>query len=185
MEIKNKPVRIKSYFDCQYSDDENDYIGEVPKDIDYSLFPDEGYIVNFPKFRLKLKDGIRAPDYLSADIGRKLCSEKLKCILEKMKGPKDKIQWLKTSAIDLTGTEIIYYFMHFPQKYDVLNKSETKYSPSGYPIVPALSQPLLEGHFIFSYCGSGGLCLIVHENVKAEIIRQKCSGITMSREKVF
>ena len=93
-----------------------------------------------------LRDGIFA-DYLANELGGRLCSQRLKEVIELHKSPSDEIGWLQ---VDVVGDKqrMPYALLHFPSNADVLDISKTKFVGS-LIIKPTFDKLKVQKHRIF------------------------------------
>lgn len=137
-----------------------------------------GVVTEWKTLTLELRDG-GYPDYLASNIGSRMCSTRLKDILQSLAAPIDELHWL---PIEVTlGTESRpYWILHFPNPPDVLNKERTIFA--GCCVVkPVLAKEVVGNHQVFSYPRAGQLKLFVSEQVKRAIEAAGCTGGHFSR----
>jgi hypothetical protein len=125
---------------------------------------------------LALDDGT-VVDYLSNSYAFRLCSERLRAVLERQRAD-DFIQWLPAVVRHPGGEELAYWVLHLPRLPDVLNKTKSKFSGSNL-IKPCLDPSLVAGHRIFAFSRYGA-ALVVAEQVRAAIAEAGCTGMTFS-----
>ena len=121
-----------------------------------------------------LKDG-GYTDFLPANIGCRLCSKKLRDILEKCKSEKDVLQWLDAEVESEAGEKRKYFILHFPELVELLDIKKSKY------IGGVLTKQVIEakrcvGHEVFSYKECSSLSFVVSEKVRNEIKKENCRG---------
>jgi hypothetical protein len=140
-----------------------------------SLLPEQGWVGEWETPYLSLRNGIYT-DYLAANIGCRLCSKKLRDILERCKSEKDVLQWLSADVESETGETRRYYILHFPELEDLLDKTKSKYVRN---IVTKriIDTKACAGREIFSYMGGYSLSFVVSQKVKEELKNAKCSGL--------
>ena len=69
-------------------------------------------------------------DYQAEVRGLRLCSERLRTILESARGEKDEVQWLPASVIGPGGERRPYWVLHFPESGDhLLDIDRSTYGP--------------------------------------------------------
>ena len=142
------------------------------------FLPDSGVVENWQPLVLQLRDG-GFPDYLASDLGCRMCSERLKTILDRNAASSDVTQWLDATVI-MYGEERRYYILHFPQPPDILDKTKSIFAGS-FVVKPVLSADLAGPHCVFGYPNCGKLPLIVCERAKRAILASGCSGIEFSK----
>lgn len=113
----------------------------------------------------------------------RLCSEKLRSLLEELASEQDEFQWL--DAIVRKGQqEHPYYVLHFPNPPPVLDKESCYYSElSGKLIAPVPSASLCKNRNIFT-CPEMNRVMFVRDTVKKAIQSEGCTGITFETVRV-
>ena len=118
-------------------------------------------------------------DYQFASFADRLCSQRLKDLLENSKSPDDKIQWLDTT-VTWNGDTRPYYRLHFYEDTDVLDPVLSKWNPET-KLYDALYKTYVRekigNHNIFSYPGDY-LGLTVKAFIVKEMKKQKMTGMT-------
>jgi len=51
-------------------------------------------------------------DYLVNNVGVRLCSSRMRDIIDRNLGPRDEVQWLEAEVTDISGTSHDYYVLH-------------------------------------------------------------------------
>lgn len=126
-----------------------------------------------------LEQGSIVTDYLANSFAFRLCSERLRDVIDQNKGIDDDVQWLPTTVEWPKGQQMSYWVLHFPTYPDVMNKTRTV--TSGPVIVKAYLDPgLVRGHRVFSR-PRDSVSLIVADSVRKAISRSGCSGMTFSK----
>jgi hypothetical protein len=142
--------------------------------------PYAGIVEDWQPLALELREGDFA-DYLASNLGCRLCSDRLKSILESHASPADELQWLVTE-VHRRAEKHVYWILHFPNPPDVLNKSKTLFVDGTDVVVkPVLSKDATAGHQVFAYPEAGELTLFVGEPVKRAIEAAGCTGMELSR----
>jgi len=77
------------------------------------FLPDEGTVENWKPLLMELRGG-DFPDYLSSNLGCRMCSERLRKILQEHRSPLDLLQWLDVVVKD-KQEDRNYFILHFPQ----------------------------------------------------------------------
>ncbi len=144
-----------------------------------SLLPEQGWVKGWETKYFTLRDGTYT-DYLTANIGCRLCSEKLRDILERCKSDKDVLQWLDAEVVSETGEKRRYYLLHFPEPEDLLDKTKCGYS--GKILTRhAIDIKASAGHEVFSYIGGSTVSFIATPKVREELKNAGCSGLIYLR----
>lgn len=139
------------------------------------LLPDQGWVDNWETKQFTLKNG-RYTDYLAANIGCRLCSEKFHSTLERCKSPKDVLQWLPAEVENESGEKRVYYVLHFPVLNDMLDKTKSKYA-GNILTKHVIDTKLCIGHDVFSYIKCSSLSFIVSAKVRKELKKENCQGL--------
>ena len=172
-------VAMSNYYRVMFRDDEDAPLVETIGASDIFSLPDTGKVADWNTLVLEFADG-EYSDYLASDLGCRLCSERLKVVLDSHTGPSDEIQWLK--VLVRHGTEERpYYVLHFPNPPDVLDKKKTIFAGGDFVVKPVLSKESARGHRVFAYPNCGCLPLFVCEDVKNEIKKEKLTGMVFSK----
>ncbi|NGX30708.1 MAG: hypothetical protein K940chlam8_00057 [Chlamydiae bacterium] len=143
--------------------------------------PRAGSVKNWEPLYFNLEEGDFA-DYQGNSPVFKMCSVKMKTILDENKGSEDEMQWLRAFVKSEQGEEREYYIQHFPKFYDtvdwdrcILQKDKSRV------IKPVFSRKKIEGkHKIFNYPKSR-LALVITEDIKKKLQKAKCTGIVFSK----
>ena len=143
------------------------------------LLPEEGWVKGWEIRRFFLRNGIYA-DYLAADISCRLCSERLRDILERCKSEKDVLQWLDAEVESETGEKKRYYLLHFPEPEDLLDKSKCAYYKTTL-LKHVIDMKASAGHEVFSYIGGSTVSFIATQKVREELKNAGCSGLIYLR----
>lgn len=156
-------------------------IAYAPEDTDIFLLPESGKeLKSWLPISLELKDGIYA-DYLANDVGGRLCSEKLKSIIDKHLSEDDSIQWLEVEVKSNTTRELKkYFFLHFPQNFDILDKTKTIWV-GDMVVKPVLKPESVKNHNIVTYPSNMGIAFFVSDEIKSAIKKEKITGLDFSK----
>ena len=165
-----------------YEEDTDKYdLGRIIEgDSNYDL-PGNEKVTNWKPFVYEIKFG-EFPDLVPVINNFRLCSEKLKKIIDGCTSTEDGLQWLDTYVIK--GDEKVkYYILHFCKVYDIANLENSKLTRKGDIIVPAFNKNACDKLNIFTL--SGWLnAWFVKENVKKEIEKNKCTNIEFTKRKL-
>lgn len=165
---------MKKYFRMSFLEEDPHGIGETVGEEEVIL-PYRGEVRGWKPILLDLREGAY-PDYLASNLGRRLCSEKLKAILSDGASPDDKLQWLPLNVRD--GRESrAYYLLHFPDPPDILDKRKTIFAAKDVVVKPVFLGKALEDHRVFTYRKNEGLPLFVVDEIKRELENKQCTGI--------
>ncbi|WP_027360160.1 imm11 family protein [Desulforegula conservatrix] len=171
------------YFQMTYSED-NDYepygVAYAAPDVDPFLLPISGTkIESWSPLSLELRDGEFA-DYLTNDLGVRLCSENLQKIIENNRSENDQLQWLEAIVSDVNGHCKKYFVLHFPENYSVINK-EKSIMAGDMIVKPVLNISIVKSHNIFTLPGEAGRTIFVSECLKKIIDKIKLSGLAFTK----
>lgn len=167
------------YFKALF-DDEGPYgvAYRVDKEQFFQL-PYDGVIPDWEPIRLKLREG-ELTDYLASDLGCRLCSDRLRDILEAHAAPSDALQWLATDVYQ-GSTRTQYWILHFPDPPDVLARDHSIFAAeSDFVVKPVLSADAAAPHHVFAYLRAGQAKLFVADPVRVAIVRTGCTGMEFS-----
>ncbi len=145
-------------------------------DVDLLLLPESGVrIDSWKSINLELRCGGYA-DYLSSDLGGRLCSEKLKDLIEQNISDNENVQWLDVNVSgDLECKK--YYFLHFPKNIPVINKDRSIFA--GNMVVKVVLDAQLVSHLsIFTLPDEVGRTLFVSEELKKVISKNNITGVS-------
>lgn len=148
--------------------------------------PDQGHQIGWkPILFKKSKEEGPVPDYVCTDICGRICSPKLRSIIDDNLTKFDsEIQWLEMLIENKeTGKIEEYYYLHFPEVCDTLNMEKTLFSPSGIPAIAVFDYNKVKNRSIFN-CPKGEAYTIVSKSLKDAIFKAKCSGIKSHEAKV-
>ncbi len=141
-----------------------------------NLLPKQGWVKDWETKHFTLKNG-EYTDYLPANIGCRLCSKKMRDILERYKSEKDVLQWLDAEVESITGEKRSYFILHFPVLLEnVLDKKKSKYVRN-ILTKQVISPEACVGHEVFSYLEVSALSYIVSQKVKQELKNADCRGL--------
>jgi len=176
---------IYNVFPTEYDNSGNDVFGVAyTSERQEELFrlPDSGKIEGWRRFSLDLRQGEFA-DYLSSDLGCRLCSSKLREVLQSHASRDDELQWLE---VDIKSDSECrpYFILHFPVRPDILNREESIFAAGFFVVKPVLAKAAIGEHQIFTYPGGGDRSMYVTSKVKRAIQSEGCTGLKFSRAAV-
>lgn len=87
-------------------------------------------------------------DYLPNNIGVRLCSKRMRDLIDANLGAGDRIQWLRAEVVDIFGTSHDYFVMHMPGHDDVLNESRSIMA-GDFVVKPVIDAEKVRGRQIF------------------------------------
>lgn len=137
-----------------------------------------GQITDWKVLNFELGPGL-VSDYLANSFAFRLCSQRLREVIEQGKGPADSIQWLPAVVKEGNGQTLNYWVLHFPDVPNVINVSQTKMA--GPVIIKAvLDARLVARYRVFSFPNQSH-SLVVSQHVRDLIQQAKCTGVEFSR----
>jgi len=145
---------------------------------DIFRLPKAGRVNNWNPLTLNLVDGEFA-DYLGSNLGCRLCSDRLKSILDSHAFVSDDIQWLPV-VVEQGTIKKNYSILHFPNPPDILHKNKTIFVDD-FVVKPVLSADAIGQHKVFSYPKGGELPLFITQSVKEAIDSEGCTGLEFTR----
>lgn len=146
--------------------------GRSGNDVEIDL-PDSGPVTDWHVPKLDLVGG-GFPDYLASDLGCRICSSRMRKILDSEKSETDVVQWLPVS-VKANGGVRRYWLLHFPEPVEALG-TRTIWQDK-FVVKAVLSESRLRGHAVFTYPGDEGLALVVNERVKDALALAECTGL--------
>lgn len=183
----NSNTWIKKYYDV--------FIPKVqyakplpPSGVTRKVFRLSGLVEFWPRlvFEVPKNSGIIS-DYMSSIIGGRLCSDKLKTIIDDNKNSNDQIQWLPIHIKHVDSDETLtYYHLHFLNPFSGHSKKESMYSPSGDIMKPVWHYSNIKDMEIFT-CSEiyKHTMIILSENILKRIEEAECSGMTVKPASVI
>ena len=158
-----------AYFKVLFGDQGTWGVAHTIEQRELFSLPLSGRVEDWMPFALELRDG-EFVDYLASDLGCRLCSGKMRDILQRHASPKDELQWLPVNVF--RGDEQrSYAILHFPNPPDVLDKRGTLFA-GDFVVKPVLFVEALHLHDVFSFPNGGDLRLCVSEVVKRGTCRR-------------
>jgi hypothetical protein len=169
---------MTNYYKVLFQEEESLGIGHTVESRDLFFLPDTGTVDGWQPLVLELREG-DYPDYLACNLGCRLCSERLKDILQSRASPSDVLEWLEV-VVRKQGQERRYFILHFPQAPDVLDKKKTIFA-GDFVVKAVLSKDAVAGHQVFAYPKCGCLPLFISEEVSRAIDEEQCTGMEFSK----
>jgi hypothetical protein len=178
-------MAMMSLFYYLHYSEEKDYepygVAYAPEEVDLFVIPVSGIYVNdWKEIQFKLKGGEFA-DYLANDLGGRLCSSKLREIVNENISPKDKIQWLNVSIINENKEERTYYILHFPVNNYILNKEKSLITEDGVVVKAVLDNESIKDLNIFTLPDESGITTFVSKKIKKIMEQSGCTGVAFSK----
>jgi hypothetical protein len=163
----------KKYYFMHCIEDETLGVGYAEEGYDFDYLKEGQYYEHWMPITFILKNGSCA-DYQTNDLSWPLCSERLKNIIEQYKSPRDIIQWLQANVVCSKTEQKVYFILHLPEGFNVLNEKKTVFS-GDFPVKPYLNLKAIGEHHVFRYRGSL-FRPIVSAEIRDAIIAAGCTG---------
>jgi hypothetical protein len=150
-------------------------VAQVPNDGERDLrLVEPGRVSEWVEARLLVD---REPtDYLANDLGVRLCSARLRQVIDEAKGPDDVLQWLPVDVVGPHGRHATYYVLHLVTHPDVLDRQLSIVGRQGFVVRPVIDLRRVAAHRVFGFPGANTR-LIVAESVRRAIETRSCTGI--------
>jgi hypothetical protein len=167
------------FFYIHWADRPNLAVASAPDDLEQDRrLRAGGPVTDWKAVRFELGPGELA-DYLANSFAWRLCSTKLRDLLDKSRAAIDGIQWLPTTVTLPDGTELPFWVLHLPNAADVIDKSKSVIA--GPVLVKAhLDRRLVDGHRLFGF-PNDSVRVIVADDIRRRIMAAACTGMTFSR----
>jgi hypothetical protein len=117
-------------------------------------------------------------DYQAEVRGLKLCSQKLKEILEAAQREKDEVQWLPARVNGQGGESRPYWVLHFPYSGDeFLDVDRSRYGPLDEVVRGVLNLRKAQGRHVLPSPDGSLVSFVVSSKARDMIISEKCEGL--------
>jgi len=164
------------YYSLFHAEDGRYGIGRAPH-TPVLMAPLKGRIEEWDPLIVELCDGC-FPDYLSSDVTNRICSQRMRELLDCHAAAGDILQWLDVH-VRYGEEERKYYFLHFPAPPDVLHRERSTFviGEDDMVIKPVLDEQAAQRHSVFTYIGRQRSALVVAEVVMKAILEAGLTGI--------
>jgi len=169
------------YYKVLFDEDGVFGVAQTVEKGDLLTLPYSGVVENWQPLVLELRQGDFA-DYLSSNLGCRLCSDRLKGVLQNGASSDDELQWLAVE-VHRGAEKRPYWVLHFPNPPDVLNRNKSILAGE-FVVKPVLSRDAIISHQVFSFPKGGKLPLFVAESVERVIKAAGFTGMELSRAPV-
>lgn len=140
------------------------------------LLTQGGPIDHWPELTVQV-DARGPTDYLANDVGVRLCSDRMRDVIERHRTERDDLQWLGARVQAEGGGIVDYHVLHFPSTPDVLDVAATTYGPDGDSVVrPVVSSTKAQGRSIFTY-ERYAVGPIISAELRDDLGAHHCTGI--------
>lgn len=114
-------------------------------------------------------------DYLANDIGLRLCSPKLREVIDRCALGSDDLEWLEARVI-FHNESHQFFALNPPVHPEVIDPIGTIYSGERFVVRPVISLEHAAGHNVFSF-QEGSVRTIISEAVRHAIENAGCTGV--------
>ena len=119
-------------------------------------------------------------DYLPNSDAFRMCSDRLRDVLDHHRGEGDILQWLQAIVTVPGDGDLSYWILHFPKVADVINRERSVFSGANHLIKAVLDSQLVAGHHVLSF-PHNSITLVISDSVKRAIAAAGCGGMEFSR----
>lgn len=163
-----------AYFYVFWADDET--VAYAPSE--FEDLPGEGTVSVWSPCRFRLTG--HWSDYLGNDVGVRLCSDRMRKVLEDSRAAQDDVQWLPCSVGE-GDDERDYWLLHLPSGVDALDRARSTFTEEGEPIKRVLDCQAVAGRKVFTWLNGASMALIISEEVKLALESEGVTGVKFSR----
>ncbi|MGH2445065.1 MAG: imm11 family protein [Candidatus Limnocylindria bacterium] len=114
-------------------------------------------------------------DYLPNNLGVRLCSRRMRDLIDANLGPRDSVQWLPAEVIDIFGAGHDYFVLHMPGDDDVLNESHSIFS-GDFVVKPVIEAEKVRGRQMFRL-PEAMLTALVTRELQAKLADAAMTGV--------
>src|SRR5262249_15934717 len=122
-----------------------------------------GEVLDWKTLHFHVEKG-EVTDYLANSLAFRLCSAKLRDLIDANRSPTDDTQWLASELTLPNGTHVPYAVLHFPTVSDVLHESRSVVSGSML-VKPVLDAAKVSGHTVIGL-PHDSVALIVADSIR-------------------
>ena len=168
-----------TYFYLHWRDEEGASVAEGDDDPELDMILDEPATVDeWSGLELRLPSG-GLTDYLANDVGVRLCSLRLRDLIESHRSATDEVQWLQAQVLDSSGQGHPYFVLHFVSHPDVLDRERTITARDDFVVKAVLDRNRVAGHNVFAFPGAE-IRVIVSGVLRHAILAAGCTGVDFS-----
>jgi hypothetical protein len=163
------------YFQFLFIEDDRLGVAFAPGDrVRDDVFTKATPIAEWSSIAFELRDGAPA-DYQANDLGVRLCSEKLRRILDSKLAPNDSVQWLPARVRETAASpESEYFILHLPGTRDILDTRRSIFADD-FIVKAVLRSERLQRHSVVGL-PSDSPRFFVSDEVRASVEEAGCSG---------
>ena len=119
-------------------------------------------------------------DYQAELRGLRLCSEKLREVIESGRGASDDVQWLPAQVIDSKGEQRPYWVLHFPEDpQSLLDIEQSTFGPLGEVVRGALDPAKAAARNVLPDPNGSFVTFLVSSALRDAILAAGCEGLEM------
>jgi len=156
-------------------------VARASQGLDHSLVIDGKPIGARTPVRFVMPGG-KPADYQQNDLGWRLCSPRMRAIIDTHKSKIDEVDWIDALITAERSKEHRYFVVHFPSPLPlaVLDRRRTVFNPSNprRVIKPALNHQAVDGHNVFTYEG-GFEPWFVSQNIRDALLAASCDKVEL------
>lgn len=150
----------------------------APPGVRWDRVPRSGLVKDWESLEFRLRDGVLC-DYQSNDVGWRMCSTRMRELLEAGRDASDPIQWLPVNVVVDVATHAMW-ILHFPECPAVLDMDQTVFAPNGSIISPIYSASSIGHHRVFGEPGGKALATVLVEAVRNDLTNNKLTGLKLT-----
>jgi len=173
---------MKAYYAVLHKPKKEWGVAYVLGDYPISMLPNEGEVSKWDTPAFEAREG-ELTDYMANNRALRMCSKKLRDIVNLMTSERDCIQWLKVSVV-FESSPVDYFVMHFTKVHDVIDKTHSIMVGDDFVVKPVLSALAVNDHLIATFRGAETSALLVRSDLKQLMQKEHCTGIQFSRRAV-
>lgn len=143
------------------------------------ILAEPGTVDDWDALELEVKGG-EPTDYLANNVGVRLCSARLRDVIEQQRCDDDRLQWLEVQVVDEAGVKHPFFVLHLVSHPDVLDPQRTITARGSFVVKPVLSGAKAVGHRVFSFAGATTR-LVIADVVRRAILDAGCTGVDFAK----
>jgi hypothetical protein len=154
-------------------------VARASRGLDHSLVVDGKPVETRTPVRFVIPKGSPV-DYQQNDLGWRLCSGRMRRIIDTHKSAIDEVEWIDAVVAAERRQEHRYFVMHFPIPLPlaILDSRRTVFNPFNPRLVikPVLNHRAVDGHNVFTYEG-GFEPWFVRQHIRDALLAAGCEKI--------
>src|SRR5258708_26799635 len=121
----DRPFSWGGFFYLHFADEPGLAVAQAPDDVDLgNRLLAGGEVTDWKVLNFVLDEGVQV-DYLANSFAFRLCSQKLRDVIDGNSAKEDVVQWLPAVVTGVDGVEMVHWVLHFPDPPAVLNVSKS------------------------------------------------------------